>query len=114
MSVTSTITVQNKKYEYTLKSAKEKGVIRFVCPGANIDQDFLAEDIPALILDLPAFIIAERNYQDNQAEVVCFRISSDKTIAHFTKKVNYLAKLGCKKLEFLYNTRASGMGRIWT
>ena len=47
MSVTSTITVQNKKYEYTLKSAKEKGVIRFVSKGANIDQDFLAEDIPA-------------------------------------------------------------------
>ncbi len=77
MSITSTITVQNKKYEYTLKSAKEKGVIRFVCKGANIDQDFLSEDIPALILDLPALIIAERVYQDNQTEVVRFRISAE-------------------------------------
>lgn len=77
MSITSTITVQNKKYEYTLKSAKEKGVIRFTCPGANINQDFLAEDIPALILDLPALILAERAYQDNQTEVVRFRISSE-------------------------------------
>ena len=77
MATTSTITVQNKKYEYTLKSAKEKGVIRFVCLGANIDQDFLAEDIPALILDLPALILAERAYQDNQTEVVRFRISSE-------------------------------------
>ena len=77
MATTSTITVQNKKYEYTLKSAKEKGVIRFVCPGANINQDFLAEDVPALILDLPALILAERAYQDNQTEVVRFRISSD-------------------------------------
>ncbi len=77
MGITSTITVQNKKYEYTLKSTKEKGVIRFVCKGTNIDQDFLAEDIPALILDLPALIIAERAYQDNQTEVVHFRISSE-------------------------------------
>ena len=77
MSITSTITVQNKKYEYTLKSAKEKGVIRFVCKGANIDQDFLREDVPALTLDLPALILAERFYQDNQTEVVRFRISSE-------------------------------------
>ena len=77
MSTTSTITVQNKKYEYTLKSAKEKGIIRFICKGANIDQDFLSEDIPALILDLPALILAERAYQDNQTEVIRFRISSE-------------------------------------
>lgn len=62
MSITSTITDQNKKYEYALKSTKEKGVFRFVCKGANIDQDFLTEDIPALILDLPALILAERVY----------------------------------------------------
>lgn len=77
MATTSTITVQNKKYEYTLKSTKEKGVVRFVCKGANIDQDFLAEDIPVLILNLPALIVAERAYQDNQTEVVRFRISSE-------------------------------------
>lgn len=77
MTTTSTITVQNKKYEYTLKSAKEKGVIRFVCKGAHIDQDFLAEDVPALILDLPELILAERTYQDNQTEVVRFRISAE-------------------------------------
>ncbi len=77
MATTATITVQNKKYEYTLKSAKEKGVIRFVCKGATIDQDFLAEDIPALILDLPNLIVAERKYQNNQSEVVRFRLSAE-------------------------------------
>lgn len=77
MSTTSTITVQNKKYEYTLTSAKEKGVIRFVCKGANLDQDFLTEDIPDLILVLPALITAERTCQDNQTEVVRFQISSE-------------------------------------
>jgi len=77
MATTSTITVQNKKYEYTLKPAKGKGVIRFVCKGANIDQDFLAEDVPTLILDLPELIIAEKTYQGNQTEVVRFRISTE-------------------------------------
>jgi len=77
MSTTSTITVQNKKYEYTLKPTKKKGVVRFVCTAANIDQDFLAEDIPALIFDLPSLIIAERTYQSNQTEVVRFRISTE-------------------------------------
>ena len=77
MTSITTITVQNKKYEYTLKPAKGKGVIRFVCKGANIDQDFLAEDVPTLILDLPELIIAEKTYQGNQTEVVRFRISTE-------------------------------------
>ncbi len=77
MQVTSTTTVQNKKYEYTFKSVKEKGVVRFVCKGANIDQDFLLEDVPARILDLPNLILLERAYQDNQTEVIRFRISSE-------------------------------------
>ena len=77
MSVTSTITVQNKKYEYTIKPAKQKGAIHFICKAANIDQDFLAEDIPALILDLPNLIVAERKYQTCQTEVVRFRLSAE-------------------------------------
>lgn len=77
-STTSTITVQNKKYTYTVKIApKKSGVIRFVCRGANIDQDFLAEDIPTLIIDLPVLILAERTHQANQTEVVRFRISAE-------------------------------------
>lgn len=77
MAINSTITVQNKKYEYTIRPAKQKGIIHFVCKAANIDQDFLAEDIPNLIIDLPELIIAERVHQDNQTEVVRFRISAE-------------------------------------
>lgn len=77
MATPSTITVHNKKYEYTLQPTKEKGVIRFVCTAANINQDFLAEDIPALIIDLPNLILAERVYEDNQTEVMRFRISAE-------------------------------------
>ena len=78
MQITSTITVQNKKYTYAIKpSDSEKGAIRFVCKAGNIDQDFLAEDIPALIIDLPNLIVAERKYQTSQSEVVRFRLSAE-------------------------------------
>jgi len=76
MSTTATITIQNKKYEYTLRQTKEKGVIHFICASAHIDQDFLSEDIPALLLDLPNLIIAERDYDKNQTEIVRFRITA--------------------------------------
>ncbi len=76
MSTTATITIQNKKYEYTLRPTKEKGAFRFICAPANIDQDFLVEDIPALLLDLPNLIIAERDYDKNQTEIVRFRITA--------------------------------------
>ena len=77
MATTSTITVQNKKFEYTIKPAKGKGVIRFVCKAAKIDQDFLAEDIPALIIDLPELVVAERKHKSNQSQIVRFRVSSE-------------------------------------
>ena len=78
MQVTSTITVQNKKYTYTIQPSKnQKGAIRFVCKAGNINQDFLAEDIPALIIDLPNLIVAERKYQTSQTEIVRFRLSAE-------------------------------------
>ncbi len=77
MATTSIITVQNKKFEYTIKPAKEKGVIRFVCKAAKIDQDFLAEDIAALIIDLPELIVSERIYGVSQSQVVRFRVSKE-------------------------------------
>jgi hypothetical protein len=74
--ITATITVQNKKYEYSLLPVKgKKEVVRFVCKAAKIDQEFLAEDIGALILDLPALIVAEKKYDTTQSEVVRFRVS---------------------------------------
>jgi hypothetical protein len=81
MSTTATITIQNKKYNYTLTPTKKVEVIRLTCLAANIDQDFLAEDIPALLIDLPNLIVAERDYKDAQTEVVRFRINAkDKKI----------------------------------
>jgi hypothetical protein len=77
MSTTATITIQNKKYAYTLSVTKTKGVVHFVCLAANIDQEFLAEDIPALLIDLPNLIVAESDYRKADTEVVRFRISAE-------------------------------------
>lgn len=74
--ISSIITVQNKKYNYTLKK-KNKDLVRVVCEAAKIDQDFLSEDVSNLLLDLPNLILAEKEYDAKQKEVVRFRVSAD-------------------------------------
>ena len=69
------ITINNKKYEYSLE--KRKGNIIFVeCKNAKISQEFLAEDVPELLIDLPNLIFAEKEYDKKRSEVIRFRISS--------------------------------------
>ena len=72
--VSASITIQNKKYTYSLEPRKSKAVF-VVCKDANIAQEFLAEDVPALLVDLPNLIIAEKEYGKKQSEVIRFRIS---------------------------------------
>ena len=70
------ITLNNKKYFYTLKSAKKN--ITFVeCEAANIKQEFLNEDISKLLIDLPDLIMAEKKYKKQQSELIRFRVSPD-------------------------------------
>ncbi|HEC30690.1 MAG TPA: hypothetical protein ENI66_01595 [Candidatus Yonathbacteria bacterium] len=68
------ITVNNKKYTYSIE-AKKEGVIFVECKDANIAQEFLAEDVANLLIDLPSLIIAEKEHNNNQSEVIRFRIS---------------------------------------
>ncbi len=69
------ITINNKKYFYTLKPASPEAT--FVeCEAANIAQEFLNEDIPRLLSDLPNLIIAEKKYTKQQSEIIRFRISA--------------------------------------
>jgi hypothetical protein len=70
------ITIGNKKHKYSLQKRKD-GVIFVECKDANIAQDFLAEDVPSLLIDLPALIAAEKQYNKNQSEVVRFRVSAE-------------------------------------
>lgn len=68
------ITLNNKKHFYTLKSVDAEST--FVeCESANIAQPFLNQDIPALLIDLPDLILAEKEYKKKQSEVIRFRVS---------------------------------------
>ena len=73
--IISSITVNNKKYNYSLEK-KSKDTIFVECKDANIAQEFLAEDVAALLIDLPNLIIVEKEHNKKQTEVVRFRISS--------------------------------------
>jgi hypothetical protein len=70
----ATITVQNKKHSYSLEKRKDN-LVYVECVAANLAQDFLAEDIADLLIDLPNLIVAEREYKSRQSDVVRFRVS---------------------------------------
>ena len=72
--IISNITVNNKVYKYGIQE-KKKGIVFIECKDANIAQDFLVEDVASLIMDLPNLIIAEKEHNKKQSEVVRFRIS---------------------------------------
>ncbi len=74
--VTAKMTVNNKKYNYSL-TKKKNNIIFVECKDANISQEFLAEDVANLLIDLPNLIIAEKDYASKQSEVIRFRISSE-------------------------------------
>jgi len=70
------VTVGNKKYIYKLRKIDNKKT--FVeCEGTNIGQEFLNEDIPAFLMDLPNLILAEKEYKNSQNEVIRFRINPE-------------------------------------
>lgn len=69
------ITVKNKRYSYFIKPSFEKGCVFFECMAANISQDFLKEDIAALLVDLPELILEEIKYRVEQKQIIRFRVS---------------------------------------
>jgi len=78
--ITHYLTINNKKYSYILKKINDNTT--FVeCKDANIYQEFLNEDIPNLLRDLPNLIISEKKYKSHNSEIIRFRISiNDKKI----------------------------------
>lgn len=75
-SLKHSVTLNNKKYFYTLKPY-DKECAWVECEAADIGQPFLNEDIPALLVDLPNLILAEKEYQKKHEEVIRFRVSSE-------------------------------------
>lgn len=72
-NIQHSITVKHKRHTYTL-APNGKCMTSIVCKDAGICQDFLNEDVPALLLDLPSLIIAEQEYTKAQSAVVHFRL----------------------------------------
>lgn len=91
-----TITVNNKKYEYAITPSDDEECYYFVCKGAGIAQDFLKEDIPALLVDLPELITSEIEYKNKQDDVIRFRVNSDekKTICKRAVRAGYSSVSG--------------------
>lgn len=69
------ITINNKKYSYTLKKAGKLTHVH--CEAACISQKFPNEDIPGLLNDLGNLIIAEKEYKKQQEEMIRFRVSTE-------------------------------------
>ena len=86
------VTLNNKKYFYTLKPFDQESTL-FECEGADISQTFLHEDIPALLIDLPNLILAEKEYQKKQEQVIRFRVSTEdkKAIERKAAQKGYLS-----------------------
>lgn len=93
--ITSDILVHNKKYPYNITD-KGSGVVFFECKAGHIAQDFLAEDLGKLILDLPNLIIAEKEYGSTQSEVIRFRVgvADKKRIEQNASKKGYASVSG--------------------
>lgn len=68
------VTLNNKKYVYEIHRVSDE-VSRFVCQDAGINQEFLNQDIPQLLIDLPEMIKANKEYADSKSTVIRFRIS---------------------------------------
>ena len=69
------INIGNKKYFYLL-STIDANTSFVECEAANIGQPFQNEDIPALLMDLPNLILAEKEYRKEQ-DMIRFRVSSE-------------------------------------
>ena len=88
------VKANNKEYEVVMKTGlKEFGenVTHFTCEGANMSQNFLDEDIPNLLVDLPGLIISEIEYRKKQDQVMRFRVSVEekKAIMKMALKKGY-------------------------
>ncbi len=70
------ITLGRRKYDYFIKPVNKK-VVFFECQGAEISQEFLVEDIPALLVDLPELIQMEIDYKKETSQMIRFRLTKE-------------------------------------
>jgi len=75
-----TFTLNHKIYPCLLTPSGKKST-HVACKAANVDQDFLNQDVADLLLDLPNLVLAEQEHKLRQSEVIRFRVSSEDRIA---------------------------------
>ena len=67
-------TIGNKRYEYSLlvkgNNQDNEHITHVFCSAAGVDQDFLSEDVPALLADLPNFVEEQVTYDKQQKNAV--------------------------------------------
>lgn len=87
-TATHAIIIGNQKYPYTITPKRGSKLAQVVCEAANIKQEFELEDIPALLVDLPAMIQEERTYRTKHDTVLRFRVGMQdrKKIANQARK----------------------------
>ncbi len=95
------ITVAKKTYEYEI-IPKKNGVSHFICRAAGINQEFLNEDIPELLNNLPELIKNEQA-QKQQSDVLTIRIPKELKIS-LQKEAR---KLGYKSLSHFIRYKLS-------
>lgn len=74
--IESVITVNNKKYSYTLSKVDDNTSF-FECKDANISQEFDNWDITELLIYLPEYIIEAQEEKQNQDEVIRFKVTTE-------------------------------------
>lgn len=65
-----------KSYGYSITPVNRKEVY-FECNAAGISQEFLTQDIPNLLMELPEMILAEMVFNKKYNEMIRFRITSE-------------------------------------
>lgn len=75
------IEIKGIKHKYDIIPNSDNKTSRVICSSAKIDQNFLNEDIPALLNDLKNLIEAEEKYMKSLSKTIRFRASAkDKEI----------------------------------
>ena len=74
MRIKNYIDVKWKKYPYFIEKI-DNNISKIICKDANINQEFLNEDLVNLLNDLPNLIVAEQKYKEKQDSIIRFRIS---------------------------------------
>lgn len=75
-TLTSYLLIHKKKYFFSLSEVSAKTTL-IKCEAANIEQEFLNEDVPPLLNDLPHLILAEKIHKEQRDEIIRFRVKPE-------------------------------------